>query len=273
MANSRKVESRVALPPPGAAFLFPVPGGRFGVCRVLRHAEGDELRWMGRTALVAIASWTGTEPPSLDDPALREPLRLTHHAAAGRLAMGFVGEAPPEHLQYLGQIPPTAEERALTCDGMGQWDGSDDLVLQWRWDHDREALLAEEAAREAAERAERQRVAELEARRRETLTWEGLRAKERFVAWEASLVPEVVAASRRLFVEAIDALASLGPRPHRRRAAAVVNALVEGFNRLQAEHHFIETLERERICIELEELAFLAGLDDPLHVADARRTW
>lgn len=273
MANARRTRPKISLPAPGAAFLFPVPEGRFGLVRVLRSAEGDEVRWMGQSVLVMVSSWIGATPPALDDPAIRAPLHLTHHHCGGRPAVGFVGEPPPPHLTHLGEIPPTDEDRAWTSDGLLTWDGSDDLVRQWRWDHERDALLAEEAATRAAEEDERLRRIEAEARRRGELTWERLRARVRFAGWEASLAPEVVAASRRLFVEAVDALAELGPRPNRRRATAVLQDLVRGFNRLHAEHRFIATMEREGICLELEELAFLAGLPDPLHVADATRAW
>jgi hypothetical protein len=203
---------------------------------------------------------------------LREILRKTHHAWRGEPDAHFTADAPPPEYRLLGEIPPSEDDTKVRCNSLGRWSSEIQILAQWRWDHDREALLAEEAeqARLAAERAAVAK--EREERRRAELTWEKLRAKTRFPTWAEHIGDDVVAASRQLFVEAVDALAVARSKGGRRKARAVMKALVEGFNRLDDQHgHFIETLEREEICGEIADVALLAGL--PGDVADEWRDW
>jgi hypothetical protein len=250
----------------------PLSDGHFGLCRVLRTATEDERQTFGECILVATSSWRGSAPPDLDDPALREILRKTHHAWSGQLDVHFTADAAPPEYRLLGKIPPNESDLGLTTNALGRWSSDIQVTAQWRWDHDREALLAEEAeeARMKANRAAEEK--RREEQRRSELAWEKLRTKTRFPTWPEHLGDDVVVASRQLFIEAVDGLATAGSKSGKRKARAVIRALVEGFNRLDEEHgHFIETVEREEICEEVADVALLAGL--PPNVADEWREW
>lgn len=256
----------VETPAVGSAYMFPLEGGRFGLCRIVREASDAERAMNGPGVIIATSSWIGTEPPALTDPALRQTLRRTHHSWKDAPDLCWVDDAPPDTYRYLGIIPPDAADRRTRCHTYGGWSCDLQRLLQWRWDHDRDALLAGEAeeARRAAEASATARASET--KRRAALTWPKLRAKKRFKPWKR----ELRVAGEALFVRAVDALAALGPK-EKRKARAAIKALVAGFNALDEIHSFIETIEREEICEEISELAFLAGL--PPDIADDWRDW
>jgi hypothetical protein len=232
----------------------------------------EELRTFGKCVLVATSTWRGTAPPDLSDPALRDILHKSHHSWDGRPDVYFTADAPPPEYRLLGQIPPSEEDAKMPCNSLGGWASEVQIVLQWRWDHDREALLAEEATKAVLAEQWAAAAKDLEARRRAELTWEKLRAKTRFASWEEHVDAPIVSASRKLFADAVDGLAAIRAKGGNRKARLVLRALVEGFNRLDREHdHFVETIEREDICEEIEEVAFLAGL--PGDIADEWRDW
>jgi hypothetical protein len=143
---------------PGAHFAMPLADGRWGACRVLaaRGAKG---------VLVENLDWLGPVRPALDDLRGVKALVLDHHAWCSQPNRMLVDEPPPPTFEPLGVVEPSADERATKCGSWGSWEAlALHTVLQWRWHHDRKALLAEEA-REAAER-ERRRQAAAEKKRR-----------------------------------------------------------------------------------------------------------
>ncbi len=251
---------------------MPLADGSFGLCRIIRATTEDTRAPLPPCVLVATSSWRGSTTPDLQDPRLREILRLTHHAWAGQLDLHFTSDPPPPEYRFLGEIPLDDDDRAIDSTSFGPWSSAIQVLAQWRWDHDREALLREEAE-EAKRAAEETRSAEERgAKRRAELTWEKLRAKTRFGEWADHLDEAIVASARKLFVDAVDNLANVPPQGGKRKARAAVRDLVEGFNRLDVEHgRFIETVEREEICAELDELLFLARLPEDL--ADVWRDW
>ncbi len=54
---------------------------------------------------------------------------------------------------------------------------------------------------------------------------------------------------------------------------AVLQRCIESFNALDAEHHFIETVEREQIIEELTRLRYAVGLGEREDLADEWRDW
>jgi hypothetical protein len=267
----KRARESVALPLPGSAFVFTLTDGRFGLCRVLRAVTDDERRTFGNCVLVATSSWIGNVPPPLADASVRAILRKTHHSWNGKDDVYFVLAPPPPEYRLVGEIEPSGEDEAMPCNSIGNWKSEAQVFLQWRWEHDRDALLAEEA-RDALEKKRAAEAARArDDQRRSELTWAKLRTKVRFAGWSEHLVDDIVVSSRTLFTEAIDALAALGPK-EKRNARGVLKMLVQGFNRLDEKHeHFIETIEREEICEEIEDIAFLAGLPDD--IADEWRDW
>lgn len=262
------------LPQAGDAFLMPLLDGRFGVCRVLWASTPEQARTYGAPhALVAGSPWIGTAAPDLREPALREIQQLTHHAWNGQLNMNVVTAPPPAEFRKLGVIEPTAAEQALKCPASGGWSFAGPLWMQWRWDHDREAVLREDAERAAAQaraykEAERQRQAA-----RGALTLEALRKRRRFTDWGGFAPAAAVRKCRRVFRETAERLLALGAKPGKRAVLAVLKECVERLNALDEQYeHFIETTTAEEVSGEIDDLAQASGLREE-NVADRWRAW
>jgi hypothetical protein len=275
MAGKRAKPAGVSLPLPGDVFLMPLADGRFGICRVLRENTPAERKGHGcPRVLVAAPAWIGTAAPDLGDPALRDIQKLTHHSWKGDPNLCWVSEPPPEIFRHIGTIAPDDGDRRLLCAASGGWGYFTCQVLaEWRWYHDREAVLREDVAR-AAEQA--RAYEEAERRRREArgkLTLDGLAKKRRFMDWRGNAPAKATAACRAIFRETVAALAALGPKPGKRAATAVLRQCVERLNALDEEHgHFVETTIAEDLIAEIEEIAAASDLGGE-DLADRWRAW
>lgn len=268
MARSRKSrEIPLSEVRPGDVFLMPLEDGRFGACRVLQRKEDSS------GVLVAASPWIGTAEPDLAEPQLQTTLRPTHHACTGAPAMLWVGDPVPETFRLLGSLPPTSEELDLEIHVFGSWGYcSIQVLMQWRWDHEREIVLAEEEA----ERRKQQDSREAHRRAYKPLparTLEEFRRHTHFAGWNGYVAAVQVRASRRIIRDAIDALIELGPEGPAPAKIDVFRLAIERFNALQAEEHFIMTIEREHICGLLNDLAGLVDLDDYSNALTSARDW
>ncbi len=252
----------------GDAFLAPLEDGRRCVCRVLRVAE-DHSR-----VLVVASPWVGTQPPDLGDPRLREVFSPTHHSWRGDPWISWITVPVPATFTRLGEIPPTEAEAVRDCASWaGGWESFPlQVFLQWRWDHERDKVLAEDAAEERAAKAARE-----EERRAyrplPTQTLEDRRRRVPFESWTGYVDPPALRGARRIIRETIDALIALGPEASEPARIDAFRHCVERFNRLDEEQQFIDTIEREDICELLDELAGLVGLDDYDDCLTGRRNW
>jgi hypothetical protein len=251
----------------GDAFLAPLSDGRLCVCRVLQ-TEPDNSQ-----VLVAVSPWIGTQPPDVSEPQLREILCLTHHSYQGQHEVVWVTNPVPATFTRLGEIPPTEADRVLTCSAWTGWESCPHQVfLQWRWDHERDQVLAEDEAQrqaeEAAREAERQAYKPLPAQ-----TLEELRQQTPFPHWSGYVEPAVLRASRRIIRELIDVLIEQGPNAPEPNRLDEIRLCVERFNALDEEHSFIETVEREDIFELIGELGDLVGLDDYEESLISDRDW
>jgi hypothetical protein len=205
---------------------------------------------------------------------------MTHHGYAEKLpgrsgptaAALNLSDAPPEQFKPLGRIEPQAHDRTLQCKAWGHWLGlALDVYKQWRWDHDREAVLAED------EREEAQELQELLASRRarsKPVPLATLRKERLFVEWEESVPPATLRKCRAIIRKSIDELIALGPRPKRAAAMAVLRSCTEQLNALdKAQGGFIDTIEREDLCAAIDRLGNAVGIRTKESVADAWREW
>jgi len=80
---------------------------------------------------------------------LRPILYLTHHSWENDPNVLWISDEPPQELMFIGTIDPTPEEQAIQCMSFGSWPS---LILQplaqWRWDNERNAVLAEDMIEE-----------------------------------------------------------------------------------------------------------------------------
>jgi len=148
VAKKKTAKKSKRMPIVGGVYLSPLsspgtsPGalgeGYFGAVRVLRVIE--------RSALVATTTWLSKDRPNLDDPALRETVINNRFLFRNDPSRRWLDAYLPEGLELLGVLEPTAEEARLECNvGGGGWYDhcAQDVLLQWRWENDREAFEAE----------------------------------------------------------------------------------------------------------------------------------
>ena len=256
-------------PPPGTVFVAPTSDGRLAAGRVLRRQfEGG-----AQAALVAATPWLGTEPPPLHLPALRETLVLNHHSHKNRPEIFWAQEVMPPDFQIVGEIELSADDLAATSDIFGGWQGVTIHALkQWRWDHDREALLRDEAL-EKAERAETQRKqAEARAELMRTLTLDSLATRTWFESWEdvqSNLPVHECRALMSSLVNDLRAAPKLTMAVVRRR----LKESVKDFNHLDKDRHFISTIEREDLCEAYEQILCAARFPQLADEVDQWRQW
>lgn len=223
---------------------------------------------------MAGSPWIGTAAPDLGDPQLREIHRLTHHSWKNEPNVCWVSDPPPENFQLLGVIEPSPADKPRQCSGFGGWVFGGQVYWQWRWDHEREAVLredqeyAEKQAREYQE-AEKNHRAKLGG-----LTLEGQVKKRRFQHWTGDCPSAALAACRTHFRESAQALLALQDKTKKRDVLKILKRCIQSLNRLDEEHdHFIETTKREDLCDEFDELVHAAGLRGYDNLADRWRDW
>jgi hypothetical protein len=261
MARARKPRPRpLEQVEPGDAFALPLEDGRWGVCRVVRKSS-DPL-----AVLVAASAWLGDAPPTdLTDPLLTTTLVLTHHSWNSTPHIHWVTDPVPVDVVPLGKLPLRAGEAPGNAFGWGGWESHRmQPLLQWRWDHEREAVLAEDER----ERQQKQ-AAEEEARfgyRPLPPALEELR-KQKVYAGADYPSPEEIRLSRRIIRDAIDELIALGPDGDEVEKLDVFRRAVERFN----ETEFIDTVERDYLCELFDNIAESAGLTD--YDVTAWRDW
>jgi hypothetical protein len=251
----------------GDAFLAPLQDGRLSVCRALRVAPDHSQ------VLVAASTWIGTRPPDPADPQLREVLRPTHHLHEGKPWLLWAIDPVPVTFMRLGAIPPTDEEASMDRGAFGGWELFPlQVFLQWRWDHERDQVLAEDGAQRRAEEAarEEQRRAYKPLPQR---TLEDLRQQTPFPGWAGYVGPSALRGARRIIRATIDALIALGPDAPEPARLDEIRHCVQRFNALDADEGFIMTIEREDICELIDEVAELVGLEDYDEDLDGDRDW
>ncbi len=265
-----------ALPEPGAAFLMPLADGRFGVCRVLRTRTPAERKEHGSPCVLATcAPWIGTAVPDLADPRLREILTLTHHSYSGGPELLWVSDPPPDSYRPIGVIAPTPADTHSECQSFGYWFFEHHVLMEWRWAHDRDAVLREDAA--GAAEAERKSRASAERVRLDpppVPTLADLRTKRRLLNWDGFAPTRAIPACRAVFRDTVNALIALGDAPAEPAVLAIFQDCIERLNALDVKHRqFIETTIREELCEEFVEIAEACGRSDGGDLADRWRDW
>lgn len=237
--------------------------------RVLRR----EFHGGAQGALIAASPWLGAEVPPLTLGEIRETLHLNHHKWKNEPEVFWVHDPMPGDFHIIGQIELSPEDLAASSDTYGGWHSVPlQALLQWRWDHDREALLRDEA-RHAAELAESQRRrAAARAEFLRTLTLDGLVDRTWFESWEDADSRVPLQACRSLIVNLVNDLRA-EPRLNLGIVKKHLKKSVMDFNRLDQPHHFIATIEREDLCEAYEQIACAAGFPQASDQIERWREW
>lgn len=223
--------------------------------------------------LVACSAWIGDELPATNDPALRPILHLTHHSWKSQPDLVWVSAAPPDDFIPIGTIEATVEERPIECFTSGGWPGYQ-VLRQWRWDHDRAAVLQEDKAAKEQQVKQREAARQEHQKRLSATTLEQLQRHKFFPKWKGHPPKKAVAASRQIMTDTVNELLRLGLVSPESQRMAVLQRYIERFNAIDEEmDHFIETVEREDICEEFERIVHACGLGAHKDLADEWRDW
>jgi len=269
-------KKKAKLPTIGTAFAFPLGDGRFSVCRILLDTNSERSRqeWNGDAVLVAGSSWIGHEIPFSDDPALRPILHKKHHSWANEPNVLWISEEPPQDFIFLGNIDPTREEQGIPCMAFGSWFALIcQSLAQWRWDNERNAVLAEDVIRQKKEEKARLNAQREREQYLAKVTLDELLRHRFFANWKDYPPPKVIRAARKVMISTVKNLLDLGRGASEEERMAILKQCIESFNELDAELRFIETDEREDICEEFEAIVHACGLGAHKDLADNWREW
>lgn len=268
-------KKKPVLPPIGTAFAVPLEGARYSVCRVLtNNSDKHATTCKDDVVLVAGCRWIGTQIPCTDDPALRPILYLNHHSWKNVPNITWISEEPPAELIPMGIIEPTTDEQATTCMSFGGWSSvMSQPLLQWKWDHERDEVLAADAVKQQQASDARDKARQERKQYLARIALEELKERQHFPTWKRHPPAKATRASRKLMTKTIEDLIELGSDASEADRMTVLQQCIESFNELDAELQFIETIEREDICEEFEEIVHACGLGHHQNLADEWRDW
>jgi hypothetical protein len=267
MAKATKYKE-ADLPAPGSVFIVPLNDGRFGAVRVLSRKVESGIA----IAFVSPTTWIGNKPHRPADKMLREPLILNHHAWNNQYAGIWVFEPMPPSLIPAGNLDIQDTDYRMITGFYSGWDVVDQILLQWRWDHDRENLLREEAIK-AEQDAELKRLEDL--RRQDlsqNITLPDLAMRSWFDEWSEEYDGVYIELSRKIIQSLIESISNL-PKVGKSEMKRLLKSSVREFNQLDKVSHFIETEQRESIYEALELITFAVKMPDLIDEIDTWRKW
>jgi len=256
-------------PCPGTVFAARLPDGRFAAGRVLdRRFQGG-----AQAALIATSPWIGRELPNPEDPLIRQTLILNHHNWKNTPECVWVWDLIPEEYVVIGQIALTDEDHAVSSKAYGGWENVPiQVFLQWRWDYDRAAVLAEDEKAATAKAQARQAATEAREQYLKKLTLENLDGHDWFSKWSSDRAELPIPESRKLISDLVRSLRSQ-PKVTKAMATKLLRATVQGFNKLDASRQFIDTIEREEIYEVLEQVLCAARFPQLIDCVENWRDW
>lgn len=281
MAAAKKgKDAAVELPAVGAIYSFRTkPLSQFASPETGRYAAFKVVDVTGDLVVLAVLEGIWTSPPDLEAVGHRNVLRERRFegikgavSGGGRMAaFGLWSEfwnlSVLDRVALVGTVILSGEDSQAATQAAGIRYAPLQFIDsaaegEWRWKHDREALLAERQKSIAKDAAEQAAKEQRYRTRLKSLTWEKFLAETPFERWSPSppFPPkEFTEAARQAIVDACRELTDLGPKPSKAKVRSILRRCVEWFNEADgAAGQVIETEEREDICAVLEEMAFLA---------------
>ena len=235
-----------------------------------------------------------TKPPRAK--AVFEVQPHQHHGVERPMIGGWMSDGPPAAFRPLGRLPlrpgeaeqvchpevwtklPPVERARLRLEVLptSAWlTVLNHARAQWRWDHQRAVVLAEDAARERTQQDALKAALQAQAKSRARLEEKGVAAlvgKRFFAAWKGSLPAALIKDAEAELKAAVTALQGKSPAQAARRLVS----LVKRFNQLDGRHgHSFDTTDAEDIMEAIGTLALACRVDDETfdEVIDAARTF
>jgi hypothetical protein len=280
------------LPVAGSVYSFrTAPYSEFAPQSTGRYAALKVLGVNEVLVVVGVLDSISRMPPSLED--VRDCRILCEHRFAhnGRPAVFGLNvewwtSSALDEMTLLGEVPPTQEQLEFSSRIFNLAGGTvlatihaanDAAEGEWRWDNDREALVAEQQRIDAAQAAKKAAQEERYRNRLRGLTWEKLLEETPFERWSSSPPfppPDFTLQARAVIHHTCRALRQLGAKPRKAAVRKLMKECVEWFNTAdERAGGVIETEEREDICAVLDEIAHVAQQDSLMDEIDGWRTW
>lgn len=256
MARKRKKK----LPDVGSVYVFPFGNGLFSACRVLQSHVVENIN----EVLVACSRWVGDRVPDKPTAEMREILVSTYFDLREELKLTWAHERPPNDFLYIGMLPPSEEDSQLdTTDRTGWGHFPYAAYTQWRWENERESLLAEKLAAEQEARAESLKAREEDERARGSLTLDHFVDYVFFEGWTDYPSKRVTRAARSAMQRLVNELVKLGSDAPVDQKTAAVKSCILSFNEMNDKFgDFMDTMIREDVSEEVWRIAYASGLGD-----------
>ncbi len=237
---------------------MPPEGGRVGVCRVIRK----ELKEIP-VALVAVSDWISKEPPPLNHPAVRKILVKNHHNWKNVPEVIWVSSPPPKEFRLLGVIDVLSEDTKIDSTWHGGWNFSEQPLMQWRWDNEREAVLAEDAAKNELELAKRKEAIQKRTKYLAAISFSELLAKDLFPTWD-DYPPKAAKDGCQKIIQSFIRVLDGAEKPlDRNFVSKELKKCIEEINEFDSQNkNFIETVERDDLFEVFENILNAAKFQD-----------
>lgn len=225
--------------------------------------------------LVACTSQFSKEMPTEITGLMLKILCPNHHGIKPEPEILWLDELPPSDFVLIGKSDVPDEHSQLKCDSFGGWENFRYSALtQWRWQNDRDALLAEEGEQEKKETERyQQTLEEIESERR-TMTLQKLSNYRFFSDWDDYPARKFIAASRKLMKSLVNELIEIGDNATNKRKMAAFKTCVEAFNALYAKHDEIgDTAIREDIIEQISLFEYATRCNNLEKRVDEWRDW
>ena len=266
----RKKYKLADFPEAGTVFAMPLKDGRTGICRVIRK----EIKSIP-CALVAASDWIANEPPPLNHPAIRKILVKNHHNWKNSPDVRWVTSLPPKEFRIIGNIDVTSQDVKTECRSYGAWESLATQVLaQWRWDNERESVLAEDAEKNTLELAKRKEAIQKRADYLAIISFSILLAKDLFPTWN-DYPPKVVKEGCQEIVQSFIRVLDGAEKPlDRNLVSKELKKAIEELNQYDSKNKkFIETEEREDLCEVFEDILNAAKFPDLVESVEDWKDW
>ena len=169
----------------------------------------------------------------------------------------------------------SSKDTKADCGSYGGWESLPlQVLLQWRWDHERKKVLAEDAAKRDLEVAKGADVTRKRFAYLANVSFADLLAKDLFPNWDEYPPKKAKEGCRRIVQSFIKDLVA-APKPLARDFVRDrLKECVQELNKFDLKQkHFIETVEREDLCEVLEEVLHAAKFPELAESIEEWRDW
>lgn len=248
----------------------PLENGRMGVCRIVRKKIISIP-----CALVAASDWIGDTTPKLNDPAVRRILLKTHHSWKNTPEILWVSSPPPNKFEAIGKIEVLPADQKIDSGFFGAWDSiAIQILAQWRWDNDRQAVLVEDTIEKSLEAAKRNETIQKRAEHLSAISFSKLLAKDLFPTWK-DYPPRTAREGCRKIIRSLIQILNEAQKPlDREFVSQELKKCVNQLNQFDSKNkNFIETVEREDLYEVLEDIVNAAKFPDLIEKVEEWRDW